>query len=379
MSSTILIAADIVPTSKNIDKFINGDADYLVGDKLIKRLNAADFIVMNLEVPLADRETPIRKCGPCLIAPTNTINGIKAINPHFLTLANNHILDQGLPGLQTTIQQLDAEGISYAGIGKTLTEARQPYIAIVGGHKVGFYCCAEHEFSIATEKTAGANPFDPLESFVDIKNLKGECEFVVVLYDGGKEQYRYPSPLLRKVFHKFSDAGADLVIAQHTHCIGCKEIYQGSTLVYGQGNFLFDHSDSEFWKTSLLVELDMESRNINYIPLVKDADRVREAEDSIAAEIISGFNSRSKAILKEGFVEEEYSRYAKKMDAEYLLRFSGRRNRNPIVRILNKLTSYRFIKSIYPDSNRIVIENVLECEAHRELAAEIMKNVASRE
>ena len=156
MSSTILIAADIVPTSNNIDKFISGDADYLVGDKLIKRLNAADFIAMNLEVPLADRETPIRKCGPCLIAPTNTINGIKAINPYFLTLANNHILDQGLPGLQTTIQQLDAEGISYAGIGKTLTEARKPYITIVSGHKVGFYCCAEHYFSIAKDKSAGS-------------------------------------------------------------------------------------------------------------------------------------------------------------------------------------------------------------------------------
>lgn len=49
----------------------------------------------NLEVPLTDKEEPIPKCGPNLVTHIITINGIKALNPSLIALANNHILDQG--------------------------------------------------------------------------------------------------------------------------------------------------------------------------------------------------------------------------------------------------------------------------------------------
>lgn len=42
--------------------------------------------------------------------------------------------------------------------------------------------------------SAGANPFDVLESFDDVQALKEHCDYVIVLYHGGKEFYRYPSP-----------------------------------------------------------------------------------------------------------------------------------------------------------------------------------------
>lgn len=374
ISSRILIAADIVPTSSNVNKFIDGDADYLVGEKLLKRLNDADFIVMNLEVPLADEETPIRKCGPCLIAPTKTIKGIRAINPYFFTLANNHILDQGVLGLETTIKVLEANGISYAGVGKTVAEARKPYIKTISGLKVGIYCCAEHEFSIASDRTPGANPYDPLESFDDVRKLKKECNYVIVLYHGGIEHYRYPSPLLRKVFYKFAQAGADLVVAQHTHCIGCMEVYRESTLVYGQGNFLFDHSESEYWKTSLVICIDIADRSfeLSFIPIVKKSNCVRMATGEMRKKILDEFRQRSKEIQQKGFVEEQYKIFAQQMEKEYLLRLYGKKSKSIFVRVLNKLSGYGYIKAQYPKMNKVVVRNVIECEAHNELAIAVM-------
>ena len=136
-------------------------------------------------------------------------------------------------------------------LGENLSKAREPYIRTIDDVRLGVYCCTEHEYSIATNTQAGANPYDPLFSFDDVRELKKACDYVIVLYHGGKEHYRYPSPLLQKVFHKFAEVGADLVIAQHTHCIGCMEKYGGSTLVYGQQGILpFDHSKSDYWKTS---------------------------------------------------------------------------------------------------------------------------------
>ena len=50
---------------------------------------------------------------------------------------------------------------------------------------------------------------------------------------------------LRKRFHRMADCGADVILAQHTHCIGCEENYNGAYLLYGQGNFLFVRGDGK--------------------------------------------------------------------------------------------------------------------------------------
>ncbi len=242
----ILIGADLVPTQSNTDLFATGDAQALVGDELYQLLCNADYRIFNLEVPLTDREKPIPKCGPNLIAPTKCVAGYKAMQVDLLTLANNHILDQDQQGLESTCAVLDAAGIAYTGVGQTLEEAAEPYIFECDGKRIGVYACAEHEFSIVTDSTPGANPIDLLESPDHVAALKAQCDFVIVLYHGGKEHYRYPSPMLQKVCRKLVEKGANLVICQHSHCIGCEEKYQGGTIVYGQGNFLFDHSESEF-------------------------------------------------------------------------------------------------------------------------------------
>ncbi|NOH16234.1 CapA family protein [Clostridium cochlearium] len=98
----LIIAGDLVPTKSNIDLFNKADISSLLGDELLSLWNSADMRIFNLEVPLTDKENPIAKCGPNLIAPTSTVNGIKALNPSLLTLANNHILDQGEQGLKST-------------------------------------------------------------------------------------------------------------------------------------------------------------------------------------------------------------------------------------------------------------------------------------
>lgn len=42
------------------------------------------------------------------------------------------------------------------------------------------------------------------------------------------------------------EKGADLVIYQHSHCVGSYEKYKDSTIVYGQGNFMFNKRDDEY-------------------------------------------------------------------------------------------------------------------------------------
>lgn len=373
MSVKILIGADIVPTKSNIGLFEKGDRLSLVGKELNEKLTEADFTVLNLEVPLTDQYTPIIKAGEPMLASTASINGLKAINQCFYGIANNHILDQGEQGLYSTIKLLQENQIAYAGAGKTPEEAAEPYIIDIKGIQVGVYACAEHEYSIVGSNHAGANPYDPLYSFDHVRKLKEKCDLVIVLYHGGKEHYRYPSPDLQRVFRKFAEVGADVVIAQHTHCIGCKEIYKGALLVYGQGNFLFDNTEKETEQTSLLVEINTDGKNHNYsfIPVKKERNVVRLAKVQKAKEILDEFSKRSEEILENALIDKKFEELAEKSRKGYLSGISGGYSRFLPVRVINKLTKYRLTTWAYTGKKMLPLENYIICEAHRELVIKI--------
>lgn len=369
----LIIGADFVPTSSNFHMFEKGDGNALVGAELLNLIRGADFSVFNLETPLADSASPIDKCGPCLIAPTATIKGLEAVNPCAFTLANNHIMDQGASGLESTVAALEAAGLQYFGAGNDLSAAKEPLVVDVAGVSVGIYGCVEHEFSVADESLPGAAPYDPLESFDAIRELASSCDYVVVLYHGGKEHYRYPSPQLRKRCRKFAECGARLVVCQHSHCVGCKEDWAGSTIVYGQGNFLFDHSDSEFWKSSLLIEVELGDHPVvKYHPLTKMGASVRIASEAEAKEILEGFFSRSKEIESDGFVEKAYNDYAEtQVDFYISCGIPGRRSL--VYRVANKLCGGRLAEKLIGSKARMALLNHIECEAHSELFAAGLK------
>ena len=367
----LVIGGDLVPTQSNLNLFSKGDINTLLGRELLSLWNSADIRIFNLEVPLVDKEDPINKSGPNLIAPTRTVNGIKALNPTVLTLANNHILDQGEQGLSSTSKILSEYEIPYVGIGKNLDEASKPYIIEENGVRIGIYACAENEFTIATNSTAGANPFDPLESLDHIQVLKADCDYVIVLYHGGKEHYRYPSPNLQKVCRKVVEKGADLVVCQHSHCIGCEEEYLDSKIIYGQGNFLFDHSENEFWQTSVLLLLTInEKLNVDYIPIVKSKNTVRLANEEQREEIVKGLEKRSSEIMQEGFIEMKYIELTNALFNKYL---SGLHGDNLVFRVLNKISGRNFVRLLYSKKSYLWVKNIIECEVHREIVINGLK------
>lgn len=369
----MLIAGDLVPTECNMDLFNIADINALLGKELVPLWNSADMRIFNLEVPLTNEENPIDKCGPNLIAPTSTIVGIKSLNPSLITLANNHILDHGEQGLRSTQNVLNKNNIPCIGAGDNLYEASKPYIMEIDGIKVGIYTCAEHEFTIATDSEPGANPFDPLESLDHIQELKAICSYVIVLYHGGKEHYRYPSPYLQKVSRKMVDKGADVVICQHSHCIGCFEEYKDSTIVYGQGNFIFGGHGNEYWDTGLLVNIEiLDQIKVKYIPIVRTQKGIQLASKIESEKILSDFYERSQEILQEGFIKIKYEQFAAKNIDNYLRKFSG--FGRYISYADRKLLKGLLVKMKYNKNKLLAIRNYVECEAHRELLIEGLKN-----
>lgn len=363
-----LIGADLVPTNSNSDLFISADIESLIGKELKELFEEAAFRLFNLEVPLTDVLTPIPKCGPNLVSSAECVNGYKAMGIDALTLANNHILDQGEQGLDSTISLLTKSGIRFFGAGKNVDEASKPLYFDFAGKKIGVIGYCQHEFSVATENRGGANLFDPIDSFDCIGDVSRQCDYLVVLYHGGMEHYRYPTPYLQKISRKMIEKGASLVVCQHSHCVGTIEEYLDGTIVYGQGNFLFDHQNNEFWATGILIKID-DNFDITYLPIQKVENRVRIAEESVSDEVLKGLAERTEEIKQNGFIKKKFDEFSEKQVNSYLGMFGG--NESVIYRGLNKLLNNSLrrlrVKSKYKNTQRLMLRNYIECEAHREV------------
>ena len=373
---TIIVGGDLAPTETNYSYFDEGKLDALIETRLLSLINSADYRIFNLEVPLTDEKQPIIKDGPNLIAPGSSVNGIMLLHPVILGMANNHIMDHAEKGLLSTMAQLSDNNLSYVGAGKDLAEAAKPQILEKDGVKIGIYACAENEFSIAGENSAGANPFDPLESLDHIANLKQECDYVIVLHHGGKEHYRYPSPGLQKVCRKMADKGADLIICQHSHCIGAFEKYSDSMIVYGQGNFLFDRQNNEFWNSALLVKADFGNKmSVEFIPVSKNGNGVKLAEVNDSETILNEFHNRSENITKAGFIDTEYEKYCTTNGLFYLGSLAGL---GRITRKIDRMLNGIITRQIYSIDKLNMLQNFIECETHRELVLKYL-NIRRKE
>lgn len=366
--SEILIVGDLFPTKSNEGLFEKGDIDKLFGREIQELFRKCDYRIANLEGALTESGKEIPKRGPCLKAGGRCMTAIKKMNIDCLSLANNHILDYGEIGLNSTCKAIEDAGAVYVGVGRNIDQMKKAHRFVVDHMQIGVLSCAEYEFSIATKYSAGANPFDALEILDDIFELKESCDYVIVLYHGGKEYYRYPAPYLQKRCRKMAEKGADLVICQHSHCIGCMEEHNGSTIVYGQGNFLFDLGGDEYKNTGFIITADPRSRKVNFHPVIRKDNSVRMADKAAAKRIQKDFCKRSEQIKNGEFVYKQYSKFASERIMSYeLLSMGG------IGKILIKLHLLKLLKWIYGREAELALLNTLNCEAHNDLFAEGLK------
>ena len=293
----ILIGADIVPTKTSEALFVQQDFQTLFGD-VCSLIKDADRLVINLECALTTEESGIKKFGPCLKADPACADALKKLGVTDVMLSNNHVFDFGVKGLRDTMENLERVGLPYTGIGENDTLSRKPHIIEQDGKKIGFINVCEHEYSYALPDRIGANPYDPYLTMQDIRALKKEVDFVIVLYHGGKEQCEYPSPRLRNLCREMVHCGADFVITQHSHCIGCYEEYEGSGILYGQGNFHFCGTCGwDNWFSGLLVSLEIDEKiKAEFIPLVSNLSTVDVARGEDAKRILSAFERRNQEL-----------------------------------------------------------------------------------
>ena len=296
----LILCGDIVPTESTTPAFERFDCEALMGTAL-PILRGGDFTIGNLECVLSDIGAPIQKCGPNLRGKAAFAEVISACGFTHLSLSNNHVMDYGIPAMRDTAQNVRNAGMTPFGFGDDDQDSRRITSIVKDSVKVALLGVCEHEYSYALPERFGANPFDPFATMEDIAKAKKRADYVVVLYHGGKEQCEFPSPRLRKACRAMMRAGANLILCQHSHCIGCREEYLGGTIVYGTGNFNFaKHGDLPQWHSGLMTVVDFSKKaEISFLPVVVTDTGITLAEGEEKENILSGFESRSRMLLDE--------------------------------------------------------------------------------
>ncbi|WP_338598073.1 CapA family protein [Saccharopolyspora sp. SCSIO 74807] len=249
-------------------------------DSAFGLLRGGDLTIGNLEVPLTESGQRAEKLVT-MRAPTSGAAELAAFGFDMVSLAMNHAMDYGAEGMRDTVRALDAAGVLHAGFGESLSEATRPRVVSVGEKTLAFFsfCSAlplganatadragigairvrqSFEFdSTFLDETPGTPPFvhssahepDVRAATALIGEAKRRNDFVAVaLHWGVPFCYlptaqgplaQYQQPLGRRLI----DAGADLVIGHHPHCLHPAEFYERGLILYSTGNFVFDWCD----------------------------------------------------------------------------------------------------------------------------------------
>ena len=351
----LLLLGDVSPTQANNEIFEKEDIATLFNDTTTL-FEDCDLKFVNLECALTDSDNAIEKYGPNLKATKKTAAVLKKLGVNLAGLSNNHIFDFGIEGYLDTVKALDEAGIDYTGFGKNYEDSRKNYIFEKDGERVAIIAVCEHEYSYALENRMGSRPFDCYDTIADVRAAKAECDRVVVIYHGGKEHFRYPSPRMVKLCHALVDNGADIIIGQHSHCICCYENYKDGHILYGQGNFHFvaHYEDLPDWDSEMAVKYDTKTNTVEFIPTTQTDVGIELAKGDKKKELESIFKSLCESMKdgswKDGWhnrCQEKYGSYEKRLK-----------------RVFVDDASEREVG---------VFGHYLDCEAHHDVIVEIHK------
>ncbi|HOO73265.1 MAG TPA: CapA family protein [Spirochaetota bacterium] len=223
----------------------NAGFDYLF-EQVAPHFKKSDIIAGNLEFPIA---APFESQEIIFNCPPEVLQALKKTGFTMFSLANNHILDQGISGARETLDRVLQGGFDAAGANCTEEAARRGVIKKKGNLTVGFLACTGIiNYPIRQNSKIHINWFyNEQKLSQDIINMKKQADFVVLMVHTGQEYRTEPEPADSALMKKYCDTGVDCIIGHHPHVLQPLEQYRASDgrlchIFYSLGNFISNQS-----------------------------------------------------------------------------------------------------------------------------------------
>jgi poly-gamma-glutamate synthesis protein (capsule biosynthesis protein) len=277
-------------------------------------MRSADIFMLNNEFPFSTRGSALEDKQFTFRANPSNISLYEELGVDIVSLANNHAYDYGESALLDTFDTLESAGIPYVGAGRNIDEAMKPVYFVANGMKIAVVSATQIERNStpdtkeATATSAGVlRCMDETKLLSVIAEAKDNSDFVILYIHWGTESVEKTDWLQDKQAPIYANAGVDLIIGDHPHCLQKLDSVSGVPVAYSLGNFWFN---SKTQNTCLIeVGISKEEDNVSmeyfkFIPCRQSDCRTIELEGSEKTAVLDYMRSISPNVTidDEGYV-----------------------------------------------------------------------------
>jgi poly-gamma-glutamate synthesis protein (capsule biosynthesis protein) len=218
---------------------------------IVDLLAQADLTFANLETPIAPRSGQTGR--PFVFnAPPAALRALRTAGVDVVSVANNHVFDQGRAGFLETLEHAARIGVAPVGAGEAPHEAG-PRVFEAGGLRIAIFAwahffngegneCPPHE-----PRCVKAAQLDGPRAVDLVRAAAARHDAVIVSVHWGNEYEASPRPADVELARDLCEAGALAVIGHHPHVLQPIEIYRradgrAAVIAYSLGNFISNQS-----------------------------------------------------------------------------------------------------------------------------------------
>lgn len=269
------------------------DINAVMDADILSYLQGVDIMMANNEFPYSDRGTPTPDKTYTFRAEPRDVQVMKELGVDIVSLANNHAYDYGPDALIDTVDILNRAKLPFVGAGKNLEEAKKPVYYHAGDHVIAFVSATQIERlgnpdtkEATTDSPGVLRTLDPAKFVEVIKEASIGSDFVVVYVHWGSESTDLVEQSQRDLAKAYVDAGADLIIGDHSHCLQGIDYVDNVPVFYSLGNFWFNSKSMDTCIVKATIAEDSSISELKFIPARQEGSKVRIATNEEKTSII---------------------------------------------------------------------------------------------
>jgi poly-gamma-glutamate capsule biosynthesis protein CapA/YwtB (metallophosphatase superfamily) len=224
----------------------NKGFDFLF-DGIRSAFAASDIVVGNMEFPVSP---PFQSMPQVFNCYPEVVPAMKKAGFTMLTMANNHVLDQDVKGILSSLSYVRRAGLDSIGVALDEKTARAGIVKEVGGIRIGFIAYTGYLNFRLPARMDGYHLnwlYDKADLHRDIVDMRKRCDYLIMVVHTGIEYTTGPRPTDTDLFRKCIDDGVDLVVGHHPHLLQPAEKYKAADgrecyIFYSLGNFISNQS-----------------------------------------------------------------------------------------------------------------------------------------
>ena len=169
---------------------------------------------------------------------------LKAAGIEQVNIANNHYIDFGGSGRESTRAALEAAGIGFSGY-------TYRSVVEVNGYRIGFAGCRE---TVYLDRKAPV--YNDLEAL-----REAGCDAIIYSFHWGKEYSPTHNRTQERMADYAIDCGADILIGAHPHVVQGIEKRNGALVLWSLGNLVFGGTHEMTTFDAMLAQLELHFRD----------------------------------------------------------------------------------------------------------------------